>query len=79
MNRCRVCGASMQAKRRDARCCSPACRREAARVRASVAGKSDGPCETLADLAARRQRRAKPPQGMTRLNVERPSIGLEKE
>jgi len=33
----------------------------AARVRAVAGGRTDGPYETLADLVARRQRRAKRP------------------
>jgi len=58
--RCLVCGASLARLRSDARYCSPGCRREASRIRAVLAGRSDGPYSTLGDLAQRRQRRAKP-------------------
>ncbi len=56
-----VCGGSLDGHRRDARYCSAACRREASRVRAVLSGRSDGPYAALADLANRRQRRAKQP------------------
>lgn len=55
---CRVCGASLKGQRCDARYCSPACRREAARYRAVLAGKPAGPYSTIGQLQNRRQRRA---------------------
>jgi hypothetical protein len=61
MRRCAVCGGSLAGKRRDARFCSPACRREAGRQRAVLRGRRDGPYLTLAHLAERRGRRAKSP------------------
>jgi hypothetical protein len=65
--RCAVCGASLDGRRRDAVYCSPGCRREQGRIRAVLAGRSDGPYSTLADLAERRQSRAKPARA-TRLD-----------
>jgi hypothetical protein len=61
MRRCAVCGGSLSGKRKDARFCSAACRREAGRLRAVLSGRSDGPYSALVDLANRRQRRAKRP------------------
>jgi hypothetical protein len=55
MNRCRVCGASLEGRRRQALTCSASCRREASR-------QGDGPYATLADLAGRRRNRANGPQ-----------------
>jgi len=40
---CCVCGSSLADRRRDAVACSPACRREDARVRRLQAGMGDGP------------------------------------
>jgi hypothetical protein len=58
--RCPVCGAHLAGHRRDARCCSPACRRELARIRRLSAGEPDGRYSTLREYTERRQRRAKP-------------------
>lgn len=57
---CIVCGKSLRHQRRDARCCSPACRREAARYRRVLAGEGDEPYSTIGELRERRQRRANP-------------------
>lgn len=59
--RCVVCGGSLRGRRRDARCCSSACRREASRWRTVLAGRNDGPYSTLGQLQNRRQRRANIP------------------
>lgn len=62
MTRCRVCGAPLEGRRRDALTCSAGCRREASRIRAVMAGRGDGPYSTLRDLAERRRSRAKRPE-----------------
>lgn len=56
--RCPVCGASLEGRRKQSKTCSSACRREASRLRAVLAGRGDGPYSTLQQLAERRQRRA---------------------
>jgi hypothetical protein len=58
MNRCRVCGTSLEGRRRQALTYSAACRREASRVRAMLDGRSEGRYATLADLQNRRRNRA---------------------
>ena len=57
--RCRYCGTDIAGRRSDAIVCGPGCRRELSRLRALMSGKRVGPYETLAQYAARRQRRAK--------------------
>jgi hypothetical protein len=61
--RCVICGGSLEGHRRDALCCSAACRREASRVRAVLSGESDRPYSCLAQLIERRQRHAKRERG----------------
>jgi len=61
MRRCAICGASMDGRRRDALVCGPACRRERGRLCALLAGRGDGPYETVGAYLERRQRRAKRP------------------
>jgi hypothetical protein len=56
MRRCPVCGVSLAGRHPDARTCSAACRREAGRFRAVLAGRGDGPYGTLADLGQRSRR-----------------------
>lgn len=62
MRCCVVCGRSLIGRRSDCLTCSTGCRREAARLRAVLSGRSDGPYQTVADLLLRRQKRAKPSQ-----------------
>jgi hypothetical protein len=50
---CIVCGRTLAGRHADARTCSAACRREASRFRAVLAGRGDGPYRTLADLNQR--------------------------
>lgn len=57
VRRCPVCGASLAGRHTDTRTCSASCRREAARYRAVLSGRRDGPYSTLADLTNRRQKR----------------------
>ena len=57
--RCRVCGASLEGRRSQTLTCSSACRREAARVRAILAGSEADGYSTLAEYQARRRNRAK--------------------
>jgi hypothetical protein len=56
MRRCTVCGASLEGGDPRTLTCSPACRREAGRFRAVLAGRGDGPYRTLGELVARRSR-----------------------
>jgi hypothetical protein len=54
---CIVCGASLAGRRRQARCCSGACRAEAARLRGILSGSGSGAYRSVAGrLAARRKR-----------------------
>jgi len=62
MRRCPVCGSSLIGRRSDCVTCSPACRREASRLRAVLAGRGDGPYDAVAQLLNRARRRAKAAQ-----------------
>ena len=54
MRRCTVCGASLEGRRRHARTCSASCRREAARLRAILAGAEPCGYSTLAGSGIKR-------------------------
>ena len=54
--RCPVCGESLDGRRADARTCGSACRRLLYRGERLLAGRPDGPYETLAQWDARRRR-----------------------
>jgi hypothetical protein len=60
---CLVCGTSLEGRRREARYCSGACRREANRIAHLLAGQPDSGYRTLGDYVQRRQRRANGPGG----------------
>ena len=66
-SRCPVCGSSLVGRRSDSVTCSPACRREASRLRAVLAGRGDGPYVAVDQLLGRARRRAKAAQ--TRLSA----------
>jgi hypothetical protein len=56
---CVICGGSLKHRRKDASCCSGACRAERSRVRAILSGKSAGPYDSLAGRISAKQRRTK--------------------
>ena len=61
---CVVCGSSLEGRRRQTRCCSGACRAEAARLRAILSGSGAGTYRSVAGrLAARRKRTHGVPNG----------------
>ena len=53
MRVCIVCGISLEGRDRRALTCSASCRREAARFRAVLEGRRDGPYSTLAQLVSK--------------------------
>jgi hypothetical protein len=55
---CKVCGASLAGKRRHARFCSPACRREHHRLSRLLRGEGDSGYRNLAEYDRRARRRA---------------------
>jgi hypothetical protein len=58
--RCPVCGRDLAGHRSDARVCGSSCRRELSRLRALLAGRRDGPYDSVNEYRNRRQKRADP-------------------
>lgn len=58
---CVVCANSLAHHRKDARCCSAACRAEKSRILAILSGNCSGPYDSLAARISARQKRTKRP------------------